>query len=134
MNHKDLYETIQIGFELNSIELELDEDTVNTGVEIVRWEGLKMMEEKGILPPGLTIANHARMQFNTFPDLKAGIWAKSEHAFIKPLTAGAKIFIRGKIIDKYQKRGKKYVVGEFETRDENGDVLMRSRETSVYIE
>jgi exonuclease VII large subunit len=92
------------------------------------------MEKHNMAPPGISIGHHARMKFMTFPDLRASIWAKSEHEFIKPMKIGSKIFIRGKIVEKYVKRGRYYIVTEYETVDEAGDVLLRSRETGVYVE
>jgi hypothetical protein len=50
------------------------------------------------------------------------------------MKVGSRIYVRGKIVDKYVKRGRNYVVADYETVDEDGEVLMRSRETSVYVE
>ena len=125
---------IPVGMELEHIEMVLDEETIDERVELVQWENRKPLENLGLTAPGLTIRQHAAMQFITFPELSAGIWAKSEHEFIKPLKAGSKIFIRGKIVEKYTKRGRNYVVAEFETTDETGDLFLKSRETSVFVE
>jgi len=82
----------------------------------------------------MTIVQHPMLRFKTFPELRAAIWAKSEHEFLKPMKVGSKIFVRGKITDKYVKRGRNYVVSEFETVDEAGEVLLRSHETSVHLD
>ena len=108
MGKKFRFEDIPIGMELKSMEIVLEENVIESGIALVQWENGEAMKKVGTLPPGLTISNHARMQFNTFPDLKAGIWAKSEHEFIKPMKPGTKVVIRGKVVDKYQKRGKNY--------------------------
>ena len=128
------FEDIPVGTELETIEMVLDEETIDECVELVQWKSRKPMETLGITAPGLTIRQHAAMQFITFPELLAGIWAKSEHEFIKPIKAGGRIFIRGKIVEKYTKRGRNYVVAAFETRDDNGELLLKSRETNVYVE
>ena len=39
---------------------------------------------------------------------------------------------KGEIADKYIKRGKKYVVWETKTTDEDGRLIYQSRETSVW--
>ena len=36
--------------------------------------------------------------------------------------------------EKYTRRGRNYVVTEYETTDESGEVLMRGRETGFYVE
>ena len=128
------FEDIPIGKELESVEMVLNDATINERLELIQWENRKMLENLGLTVPGLTIKQHAVMQFITFPELKAGIWAKSEHEFIKPMRAGVRIFIRGSIVEKYTKRGHSYVVAEFETRDDAGELLLKSRETSVYVE
>jgi acyl dehydratase len=127
------FEAVQIGQDMGTFEMTLDEDTISDRMDLVRWE-TEGPREKGFAPPGLTISQHSRMKFAALPALRVSIWAKSEHEFIKPMKAGGKVFIRGRIVDKYVKRGRAYLVTELETTDEAGDVLMRSRETGVWVE
>lgn len=123
----------QIGQTWGPFELTLDEETIKECMERLQWENDDLLV-RGIVPPGLTISEHARMNFRENPSLKAGIWAKSEHEFIKPFKVGSTITITGKVVEKYQKRGRDYVVSEYRTVDENGELLMRSRETGVVVE
>lgn len=127
------YEDIPIGMDLGTFELTLDGKTVKDTIELVQWQP-KLLVEKGFLPPGVTISQHARMNLAALPEMKVSIWAKSEHEFIKPMRLGGKIFIHGTIVDKYVKRGRNYMVADYETVDEAGEVLMRSRETGIYVE
>ena len=134
MSGKSGWEALPIGMEMGPLEIILDNNTVKERAELVQWENQEPLEELGFAPPGITIGNHARMKLMALPDLRASIWAKSEHEFLKPMKVGGKIYIRGKIVDKYVKRGRNYVVADYETVDEDGEVLMRSRETAVYVE
>lgn len=134
MSEKFDFESIPIGLDLGTLEMTLDEDTVNNGIELVQWKARELVDKLGVAPPGLTIGQHARIKFIKFPDMRASIWAKSEHEFLKPMKVGSKISIRGRVVDKYVKRGRNYLVSEFETVDESGEVLMRSRETGVHVE
>lgn len=134
MSEKSDFESIPVGLDFGTLEMALDEDTVNDRMELVQWGAKELVEKLHMAPPGMTISQHARMKFMKFPDLRASIWAKSEHEFLKPMKVGSKVSIRGKIVDKYVKRDRNYVVSEFETVDESGEVLMRSRETSVHVE
>lgn len=127
------FEAIPIGQDMGTFEMTLDEQTVKDRVELVQWQA-GGLAEKGFVPPGLTISQHARMKFAALSEMRVSIWAKSEQEFLKPMKAGSKIFIRGTIVDKYTKRGRNYLVTELETTDESGDVLLRSRETGVYVE
>ena len=134
MKEKSGFEAFSVGKEMVPFEMTLDEDTVNERVGLVQWEAGEVMEKFHMAPPGISIVHHARMKFMTFSDLRASIWAKSEHEFLKPMKIGSKIFIRGKIVETYVKRARYYVVTEYETVDEAREVLLRSRETGVYVE
>ena len=134
MREKSGWEALPIGLEMGPLEIVLDNNTIKERVELVQWENREPLDKLGVTPPGITIANHARMKFMAWPDLRASIWAKSEHEFLKPMKVGSRIYIRGKIVDKYLKRDRNYVVADYETVDEDGEVLMRSRETAIYVE
>ena len=116
------------------MELTLDEHSVGERAELVQWADRELMDKRHLAPPGMTIVEHARMKFAVLPEMNVSIWAKSEHEFLKPMKIGSKIFIRGRVVDKYVKRGRQYVVTEYETIDEAGEKLLRSRETGVYVE
>ncbi len=128
------YEDIPIGMKLGPLEIDMGEEAVKQRVDLVQWKDRKSFEKSGIAPPGLTIANHARLKFLCLPNMKSSIWAKSEHEFIKPFKVGGKVILQGRVTDKYIRRNRKYVICEYETRDEKGELLMRSIETGVYVE
>jgi len=134
MNEKSDFEAIPVGLDLGTMEMTLDENTVNERAGLVQWQARELIDRFHIAPPGISIHQHPRMRFAKFTDLRAAIWAKSEHEFLKPMKIGSKIFIRGKIVGKYVKRGRNYVVSEFEAVDEAGEVLLRSRETGIHVE
>lgn len=128
------FDTIPIGFEMGPFELLLDHDTVRAYMEVVQWQATEIAEKSQVAPPGMTVIHHAKMKFQARPDLKAAIWAKTEHEFIKPMRIGSKVSIRGIVVDKYIKRGRNYLVTEYETKDENGELLMKSRETGLHVQ
>jgi hypothetical protein len=134
MGEKSLFDSIYIGQDLGTVEIKLDEKTVQKRVDLVQWQVGEVVGKLGFAPPGTTIEIHPKMKFDKWPTLKAGIWAKSEHEFLKPMKVGSKVFIRGKVADKYIKRGREYVVTEYQAVDENGEVLLRSRETGINVE
>ena len=134
MTEKSGWEALPIGLEMGPLEIVLDNNTVKKRAELVQWETQEQLEKLGFAPPGITIGYHAQMKFEALPDLRASIWAKSEHEFLKPMKVGSRVYIRGKVVEKYMKRDRNYVVADYETVDEDGEVLMRSRETAVYVE
>ena len=133
MKSQENYKAIPIGMDLGTFEITLDEKTVKDRTKLLQWQ-TKRPAEKGFVPPGITISHHAQMNFTALPKMKVSIWAKSEHEFLKPIKTGGRIFIHGRIVDKYVRRGRNYMVADYETVDEKGEVLMRSRETGIYVE
>jgi acyl dehydratase len=63
----------------------------------------------------------------------AGLHAKMEFEFLEPIRPGARVRSRGKVIDKYERRGKPYMVTEYVTEDENGTALVRGQFTQMII-
>jgi acyl dehydratase len=61
----------------------------------------------------------------------AGLHARMEFEFREPIRPGVRMRSRGRVIDKYERRGKPYMVTEFETADEDGTVLVRGRFTQM---
>lgn len=60
-----------------------------------------------------------------------GVHARQEYRFERPLQAGQRITTAMRLVDKYEKRGRRYLVYEFEVRDETGAVSLVSRMTSI---
>ena len=134
MSEKSGFDAIPIGMEMGPFEMTLDDDMVNQRVNLVQWENQEPVQKFNVTPPGLTISQHARMKFMALPEMRVSIWAKSEQEFLKPMKKGSRIFIRGRVVDKYTRRGRNYVVSDYETVGEAGDLLLRSRETGIYVE
>ena len=61
----------------------------------------------------------------------AGLHAKMEFHFLEPVRPGMRVRSRGRVIDKYERRGKPYMVTEFVTEDENGTPLVRGQFTQM---
>jgi hypothetical protein len=54
-----------------------------------------------------------------------------EFEFLEPIRQGVRARSRGTVVDKYERRGKPYMVTEFVTEDQNGTVLVRGRFTQM---
>ena len=61
----------------------------------------------------------------------AGLHAKMEFEFVEPIRPGMRVRSRGRVIDKYERRGKPYMVTEYVTEDDNGTVLVRGQFTQM---
>jgi len=63
----------------------------------------------------------------------AGLHAKMEFQFLRAIRPGMRVRSRGRVIDKYERRGKQYMVTEFVTEDETGAPLVRGQFTQMLI-
>lgn len=61
----------------------------------------------------------------------AGLHARMEFEFREPIRPGVRVRSSGRVVDKYERRGKPYMVTEFVTADEDGTVLVRGRFTQM---
>jgi acyl dehydratase len=63
----------------------------------------------------------------------AGLHAKMEFSFLEPVRPGMRVRTRGRVIDKYIRRGRQYMVTEYVTEDETGTPLVRGQFTQMLI-
>jgi len=63
----------------------------------------------------------------------AGLHAKMHFEFLEPVRPGMRVRSRGRVIDKYVRRGRQYMVTEYATQDERGTTLVRGQFTQMLI-
>ena len=83
-------------------------------------------------PPTL-MANQALHLRHSKYIVHAGLHARMEFNFLEPIRLGMRVRTRGKVIDKYERRGKPYMVTEYVTEDDSGRVLVRGQFTQMII-
>jgi hypothetical protein len=88
--------------------------------------------EESVAPPTL-MANQALHLRHSRYVVRAGLHARMEFNFVEPIRPGMRVRTRGKVIDKYERRGKPYMVTEYVTADETGTVLVRGQFTQMII-
>ena len=64
------------------------------------------------------MGNQALMMRHSRYIIPAGLHAKMHFEFVSPMRVGMRVRSYGKVIDKYEKRGRHYMVTEFQTREE----------------
>src|SRR5882672_603036 len=123
-------------------------DSLNVGDEFVSDDHLVLPEDieahgyaveddypwlaEGVAPPTL-MANQALHLRHSKYLVHAGLHARMEFNFLEPIRLGMRVRTRGKVIDKYERRGKPYMVTEYVTEDETGRALVRGQFTQMII-
>jgi hypothetical protein len=132
MDRKFRYEDLEVGQKIGSMEFTTNDDDIKDFLDLVQWSREHMPQEESFVPPSFGVSGNVRLLHEFLGGAGSGVWAKSEHKYFNVPIQGKKLMKKGEIADKYIKRGKKYVVWETETTDEDGRLIYQSRETSVW--
>ncbi len=129
------YDALRIGEEFKSDDLLIKPGDVETFAFAVDDHHPWYFEDSPfggtIVPPLLLGTQALRLRTSKYIS-HAGLNAKVQLEFVKPLRVGMRVRSYGKIVDKYEKRGRHYMVTEFTTKDEeSGVVLTRGQFTQM---
>ena len=82
--------------------------------------------------PAWMLLNKAMITVGWGDVVPAGLLAKMSFEFVRPLRLGVRARSRGRIVDTYRRRGRGFMVTEFETVEEpSAAVLVRGRFTQM---
>src|SRR2546423_9908858 len=79
------------------------------------------------------VANQALRLRHSRYVVHAGLHAKMRFEFLEPIRPGMRVRSRGRVIDKYERRGKPYMVTGYATEDENGTGVVRGQFTQILL-
>lgn len=126
------FEEIEVGQELGPVETLASERAVRRYCEDWDDRNPLYLEDSPfggpVVPPAFMAGLTGFQLLATRYDARATIGAKTEHQNIHPAAVGKRLITRGRIADKYLKRGLEYVVIESSTVDEDGVEIRRSRD------
>jgi acyl dehydratase len=118
-----IYEEVVIGEEIGPVEIVADEHYLRQACfaadDYTSWYLSKTPEFGVQLVPSMALVHDLLALFTIAydPNLIVGLHQKEEVWFKKPVPFGARLRYTGRYIEKYQKRGKGYVVFESEAHD-----------------
>ena len=129
------YDAVQVGEEFMSNDLLVKPEDVETFAYAVDDHHPWYFEDSpfgGAIGHPALLSNQALlMRHNKFV-VPAGLHAKMQFEFVEPVKVGMRVRSYGKVIDKYEKRGRYYMVTEFATKnEETGEVLTRGQFTQM---
>lgn len=129
------YEDVTVGEEFMSDDFLVKPEDVETFAFAVDDHDPWYFEDSpygGTITHPVLLGNQALMMRHSKYIIPAGLHAKMQYEFVEPIRAGMRVRSRGKVIDKYERRGRHYMVTEFTTRDEEtGTVLVRGQFTQM---
>ena len=113
------YDDVEIGEELGSYEYVLTQEMLDNFRASV--------QDPDACFPTLAVKHDATALNMVYDDQVGGVNAGNEVEFFNPPTVGKRIFVKGRIHDKYLRRDKPYMVIEATAVDEDGRMLERLR-------
>jgi acyl dehydratase len=129
------YEEVTVGEEFMSDDFLLKPEDVDTYAYAVDDHHPWYFEDSplgGRIAHPTLLGNQALLMRHSKYIVPAGLHAKMQFEFLEPIRVGMRVRSRGKVIDKYERRGRHYMVTQFETRDEeSGTVLVRGQFTQM---
>lgn len=132
------YEVVRIGEEFRSDDFTVKPEDVDTFAFAVDDHDPWYFEDESDSPFGgkithpVLLGNLALFMRHNKYIVPAGLHAKIHCEFVEPIRVGMRVRSYGKLIEKYERRGRHYMVTQFETRDEdNGQVLVRGNFTQM---
>lgn len=129
------YETATVGEELMSDDFTIKPEDVDTFAFAVDDHHPWYFEDSpfgGKIAHPTLLGNQALLMRHNKYIVPAGLHAKMQFEFVEPMRVGMRVRSYGKVIDKYERRGRHYMVTEFETREEaTGKVLTRGQFTQM---
>jgi 3-hydroxybutyryl-CoA dehydratase len=125
-----LYEDLQLGKEFDPFEMVVDTDTVDSFLSAIEenqdaiYQNQEIAKKWGynqpLAPHGLA-AIYARLSYlKNFTMPGGGILTKQEFRFFRPVFMGDKLVCTAKVVDRFLKKERKYVVFEINTCNQNG--------------
>jgi acyl dehydratase len=130
------YEALQVGEEFASDEHLVTPEDIETYAFAVDDPHPWFLEASPfggpVAHPTLTGNQALHMRHNKYI-VHAGLHAKMEFQFLEPVRPGMRVRSRGRLIDKYERRGKQFMVTSFVTEDEAGRPLVRGQFTQMLI-
>ncbi len=129
------YDVLRVGEEFMSDDLLIKPGDVETFTFAVDDHHPWYFEDSpfgGPIAPPVMLGNQALRLRTSRYIVMAGLHAKMQFEFVEPLRVGIRVRSYGKVIDKFEKRGRHYMVTEFTTKDEDsGAVLTRGQLTQM---
>ncbi len=126
---KSVFES-QVGDELGPWEHEVTEGMVRQMTDVLEEPDPWYREDSPfggpIAPVTISADDYIRVLETRFTH-RGAVHIKAEHEFINPVRPGKRYIVRGKVVGRYEKKGRDYAVIESVTTGEDGAVIVRSR-------
>jgi acyl dehydratase len=139
-----VYEFFRIGMQLPVYVHEVTKEEIDIYCKLLQernpiyWndETAKKMGLQGRIAPPMFVRKYAHFQ-NVLKGFKAAIpghtiHASGEYHFLNPVRPGDTVTTTGTVIEKFTRRGRKFLSFELISKNQNGQTVVINRHTSIW--
>jgi len=127
------FDALEEGLDLGRLEYVLDEERVRrylaaTGADHPRYS--REAGDQRIAPPAILASDTLKLTGNRYR-IRGGIHVGQRLELTSPPRVGKRIIVRGRLVEKFRRKGRPFFVLESATEDEDGRLLLRSRAVNL---
>jgi 3-hydroxybutyryl-CoA dehydratase len=133
-----LYEDLEVGQELPPAVFRITDEVIDSYTEatgddspVYSREGSTEPGTRRLAPPTLA-AVYVRPVLMSMPSPPGGIHAKQRYEFHRPVFSGDVLVTQARILDKYLKKARRYVVMETMTTNQDGEIVTTGRMVRIW--
>ncbi len=127
---KPAFHEIPVGTDLGSIEYEVNDEVVRRHVQATRQSPYPKHGGQPLAPVSLLASDGLRLVGPSY-DLSEAVHAGQRLEVISPPIVGSHVAVKGKLAEKFEKGGRRYLVIETVSKDDQGRLLARGRTVVV---
>jgi acyl dehydratase len=137
--NKPIWENIEVGEEFGPVEVAIsDHDLKSYAYAIDDFHPWYMQNSPfgaRVVPPGLLALALFNLLYCTYDrGLMHGLHAREELRLFGPVVLGQPVRLRARVVDKFLKRGERYIVVDGHATDDRGKTLIRTRQAEILRE
>lgn len=127
---KAAFHQIEVGTELGSIQYELSEELVRRHLEATHQTPYPEEGGQRLAPVSILASDGIRL-VEAHYDISESVHAGQRLEVVNPPIVGSRVTVSGRLVDKFQKGGRQYLVIETVSEDDRGRLLARGRMVGV---
>lgn len=132
-----LYKDWEIGGEFPALHFTITPDIVDEYLSVVDADRANyVIDGRQAAPPNVVLVYMMAVMYRKYPPQQGGIMIGNTIAFHNPIWADetTEVVGTGRLTDKYEKKGRKYICYDVEFSRPNGTVLAKVNHTSAFPE
>jgi acyl dehydratase len=127
---KVAFHEIPMGTDVGCIEYEVSEDLARRHLEATHQSRYPTQGGLQLAPVSLVASDGIRLA-EAQVDISESVHAGQRLEVINPPIVGSRVTVRGRLVDKFEKRGRQFAVIETVSEDDRGRLLARGRMVGV---